>query len=62
MNSFKNMKIQLKSPKRASVYRTNRLFEQFRLHKNDSMFFLINSSLIRTGTPLIRAVRRVAAP
>jgi len=36
---------------RASVYRANRLFEQFRLKKNDPIFFLINSSLIRTGTP-----------
>jgi len=36
------------------------LFEQFRLKVNDPIFFLIISSLIRAGTPLIRAVRHAA--
>jgi len=40
-NSFKNMKIQWKALNRASVYRANHLFEQFRLNKkNDPIFFL----------------------
>jgi len=30
--------------------------------KNDPIFFHINSWLIRAGTPLITAVRHVAAP
>jgi len=48
--------IQWKPLNRASVYRGNRLFEEFRLKKKRSYVFLfIHSSLIR-------AVRRVAAP
>jgi len=55
--------MQWKPLNRASVYRANRLLEQFRLKKKRSYLFpLINSSFIRAGTPFIRAVRRVAAP
>ena len=38
---LKNLKIQWKPLNRASVYRANRLFEQFRLKKNDPIFFLL---------------------
>jgi len=57
------MKIQWKLLNRSSVYRANRLFEQFRLiKKRSNLFPLINYSLARAGTPLIRAGRRAAAP
>jgi len=55
--------LQWKPLNRTSFYRANRLFEQFRLKKKRSHLFpLVNSSLIRAGTPLMREVRRVAAP
>jgi len=60
--SRKLLAVQWKPLNKTSVYRENRLFEQFRLKKNDPIFFLLNSWLITAGTPLIRAVRRVAAP
>jgi len=61
--SKKLLAVQWKPLNRASVYRKKRLFEQFRpKKKNNPIFFLINSWLIRASTPLIRAVRRVAAP
>jgi len=54
--------IQWKPLNRASVYRANRLFEQFRLKKKRSYLFPhTNTSFIRAGTPLIGADRRVAA-
>jgi len=62
------MKIQWKLLNRASIYRANRLFEQFRLNKtilSFSSFYSLaraGTPLIRAGTPLIRAVRRIAAP
>jgi len=55
--------IQWKPLDRTSVCRANCLLEQFRLKKKRSYLFpLINSLLIRAGTPLIRAVIHVAAP
>jgi len=43
--------MQWKALNTASVYKANRLFEQFRLKKRSYLFPLINSSLIRAGTP-----------
>jgi len=60
-SGFRDKSLYSGNRNRASVYRANRLLEPFRLKRKRSYLFpLINSSLIRANTPLIRAVRRAA--